>query len=131
DRRALEGVAVLVDVGREGRDAGDPEVPRGDRLAEPLPPRQEPATEAGIGVEQHAPFRGGGCQVSDGVDDAVRVAGRGADDEPGARADRVDGRGDVGATVVTHRYEDLLHVEVLRRLRERRVRGRRGQELRL
>ena len=53
-------------------------------------------------------------QVGDRVDDAVRVAGRRADDEAGAVGHRVGHGVDVGPAVGAHRDPDLLDVEVLR-----------------
>ena len=76
-RRALEGVPVLVGVGRHGGDAGDRVVERRDVVAQlPAEGQDEPA-EAGVDVEADAALERQVGQVTDRVDGAVAVvAGR-------------------------------------------------------
>ncbi len=123
-RHPLERPPVLVDVGRQRGDARDRQVPRGHRLAEPLPERQEPPAEAGVDVEERPPLVGQCRQLGDGVDDAVGVAGGRADEQRGAPVEGIErGRGGLRgeATIGAHRDDHVLHVEVVGGLRERGV----------
>jgi hypothetical protein len=56
-RRALEGVAVLVGVGRDAGDAGEAEVEHRDVVAELLAERQDEAAEAAVDVQPDARSR--------------------------------------------------------------------------
>ncbi len=123
ERRALVGVPVLVDVGRHRGDALDVEAPGPDRLAELLPPRQQPSAEARVDVAARPAGRGQRGQLVDGIDDAERIAGSRTDDERAAFVDDRGHRVDVGTAVGAVRHADLLDVEVVARLGERRMRG--------
>ena len=129
DRHAFERPAVLVQVGGERRHARHAQVPRRHRFAEALPEGQQPTTEAGIDVAQDVVLGRQRSQLGDRVDDAVRVARRRAHDERGAVTERFRGGGEVEPAVVAHRDEHVLHVEVVGRLGEGGVRGRRRHQL--
>ena len=103
DRRALRGIAVLVGVAADRRHAGDPEVERWHRVAEPLGPRQQEATEAAVGVEADVPLRRRGRQLFDRVDQPGREAGRRTDERDRVVVDRRDHGVDIGPAVGGHR----------------------------
>jgi hypothetical protein len=90
-------------------------------VAEGHEERQQEPAEAGVDVAQDAALEGEGAQIGDGVDHALGVRGRRADDQDGVVVRRIGHFVDVGAPVGTHRGAARLDVEVVRRLLERRV----------
>ena len=80
DRGALEGVPVLVGVGRDGRHARDGVVERGDVVAELAAEGEDEAAEAGVDVQPDAALEGDVGEVGDGVDGAVAVVAGGPDE---------------------------------------------------
>ena len=127
DARALEGVAVLVDVGADAGDAGDPEVPGGDRLADPLPERQQQAAQARVDVAQHTALGGERRDVRHRVDHAVGVVRGAGHDHRGAV---VEGRRqllDQQPLVLSDPDPHLPDAQQVAGLGERRV-GRHGRD---
>ena len=86
-RRALDAVAVLVQVGGDRRHARHAEVPRRDVVPEPLEERQHEAAETRIDVERHAGVRRDLRHLRDRVDHAERIVRRRPDDEHRVRRD--------------------------------------------
>jgi hypothetical protein len=129
DRRALEGVPVLVQVGRQRGDAFDAEVPGRDRFADAGPEGEQPTAEAGVDVHREIAFERDRGEGLDGVDDPERVAGRGADDEDRAVIDGGRARAGVGAAVGAHRGAPVLDAQVLAGLGERGVHGLGGDDV--
>ena len=110
---ALGGVAVLVDVGGDGADAGDGEIEVGDGVAELPDKGGDEAADAAIDVKPEVPGLGEFSEVCDGVDDAVGVLGGGADHHDGVVGDGVGHGVDVGAEVGAGGQPYHLHVHKL------------------
>ena len=117
-RDAFGRVAVLVDVGRHRRDAGETEVEWLGKAPELGEKGQEESTHTCIDVTEDPPLLGQRGDVGDRVDHALGVRRRRADHH-----DRRVGAGsvegvDVDAKVCGDRYPDQFDVEVVRRLGE-------------
>ena len=78
--RSLEGVAVLVGVGRNGGHAGHPVVEDVDVVTELLAEGQDEPAQAPVDVQPHALLEGDLGQIGDGVDRAVAVVAGRADE---------------------------------------------------
>ena len=70
---AAGGEAVLVEVGRDRRDAGDAEVPGRDVVTVALDEGEEEAADAGVDVHGDAALLSGGGERGDVVDRAEGV----------------------------------------------------------
>ncbi len=88
-RGALEGVAVLVRVRRDARDAGHPEVERLDVVAELLAEREDEPAQTGVDVEADSSFERELPELGDRVDGAVAVVRRRAHDRDGVLVDEL------------------------------------------
>ena len=130
DGRALGGVAVLVDVGRDLGDAGDPEVPGWDVVAQALEEREHEPADARVDVTGHAVRGGERRELGDRVHDPVGIVERRGDDDRGAVGDETLGGGHVGAVPGVEGDTHDLHVEVVRGLRVGGVRRLGRQDLR-
>src|SRR3989304_1375153 len=73
DGGTLGGVAVLMSVGGDGRDAGEAEVEDGDVVAKLLAPGEDEAAEAGVDMETDALLQRDLREPVDGVDGPVAV----------------------------------------------------------
>ena len=82
-RGALQAVAVLVGVGRDGGHAGQAEVEDRDVVAELLAPRQDEAAEAAVDVQADVVLEGELRELGDRVDRAVGVVAGRADEGDG------------------------------------------------
>ncbi len=80
DRGALQGVAVLVGVGRDRGHAGQAVVEDGYVVAELLAEGQDEAAQAAVDVEADPLLEGQFAERGDGVDRAVAVVAGRADD---------------------------------------------------
>ena len=85
----LRGIAELVEVGGDGRHAGDAEVPGRDLVSQLLGERQEVASDAGVDVEADAALVGGSRHLRDGVNHAENGAGGRSDHQDGVAGDGV------------------------------------------
>ena len=123
-RAALERVAVLVGVGRDRGDAGDPEVEHGDVVPELLAERQDEPAEAAVHVHAHPARRRELRQLGDRVDRAVGVVARRAHDRDRLVVDQLGHRVDVGQRGLrVDRRDAQLDPEQVTALVEGRVAG--------
>lgn len=113
DGRAFGGVAVFVEVGGYGGDAGDAEVKGGDVVAEFFHPGGEKTAEAGVDVEGDFEFLGYLADFGDGVDHAVGVLGCGGGDEDGVSVDEFSHGFDVDLEVFVDGCVADFHAEVV------------------
>ena len=110
-------------VGREGRDTGHAEIPGRHVVAELLSPRQQEATEAAIDVQADAALLGQGADAIDGVDKAVGVVPRAADETDRVVVDQGGHGIDVDDEVGGERGVTHLDAEPVGTLAQRHVSG--------
>src|SRR6185503_11503948 len=128
-RGAARGEAVLVEIRRDRRHLGDPEVERRDGLAELAKERQGEAAHARVDVEMERVPPGDLGDGGDRIDRAERVVGRGGHQTDGVLVHRVGHRLHVGHVVLGDRGPDVPDAEDVGRLVEGGMRARRQHQL--
>ena len=130
-RRALGGVAELVEVDGDRRDAVDPEVPGCDGVAEQLQVGERDTAHARVDVAADASLGGDGRHLLDRVHHALGVLRRRGHDQGRVGVDRGSHRRGIGSPVVADRHAHAGDAEVGGALLEGRVGAGRQHHVRL
>src|SRR4029453_15065683 len=107
------------------------EVPGRDGVTEPLGERQEVGTETGVDVAEDTALGGEGGDFADLVDNAERVAWRGASEKHGVLGDPRAHGVNIGSEVVSQWSMDDFDVEIVSGFVERGMSGDRDNHLRV
>lgn len=124
DRRTLGGVGVLVEVHGDAGDTRHVQLEGRNVVSKAAEVGQQEAADAGVHVERHLLLQRDAPELLDGIDHAVGVGGRGADDQDRLIRDRLRHRlGDGAERLGIHVHQHDLEIQVVRRLVECRVGG--------
>src|SRR4030067_2045869 len=98
-----------MEVRGDGRHPWNAEVEWRRLISEAAHEREEESAHAGVHVTADPPLPGQGGQLRDGIDDTVRIARSGPNDENGVVRDGGPRGLRVGQEVLAHRDVDRLH----------------------